>query len=199
MRITFSRCNEDSLANVPIKDGQLIYVKDLNELYLDVGTTRIKYQDKELLADIEDINNKIANIEAMHSFDEYNGKIVASGTTEQFFSSIQALNLNVGTMLLGQCHLTDAPTGLKTEEVKVEVYPNNVLYCTMRSGDTAPYEWTCNSYEYRGWESKDTSNASSITFDNADTDLTSITVQAAIKELNDKIGTISELLDQVNG
>lgn len=40
MKVKFSRCTSSNLANVPRVDGQLIYVKDTQEVYMDVGNTR---------------------------------------------------------------------------------------------------------------------------------------------------------------
>ena len=71
--------------------------------------------------------------------------------TETFFNSIKNSNPTVGSYYLGLVRLTDMPTGLIQAEVQVAVYPNKVLYATMRSADTEPYVWECNSYDYQGW------------------------------------------------
>lgn len=219
MKVKFSRCLSSSLADVPVVDGQLLFVKDLGECYLDVGTARIKIEDKELLEKVNTIETTIesfkteiddeiarldyaiANIEAMHGFDEYEG-IVTNGTTADFFESIKALNLNPGTMLLGATQLTDiedvAP-GMKNEEMKVEVYPDGVFHATMTSTDTEPYEWTIQYW--RGtekWRVFGTAAANS-SFDNTDTELEATTTQEAIVELDSKVGDISALLDKING
>lgn len=219
MKVKFSRCLSSSLADVPVVDGQLLFVKDLGECYLDVGTARIKIEDKELLEkvntiettiesfktemddEIKRIDHAIANIEAMHGFEEYEG-IVTNGTTADFFESIKALNLNPGTMLLGATQLTDiedvAP-GMKNEEMKVEVYPDGVFHGTMTSTDVAPYHWTIQYWHgTEEWKVFGTS-ASNSSFDNTDTELEATTTQEAIVELDSKVGDISALLDKING
>ena len=45
MKVKFSRCSSNNLANVPQVDGQLIYTKDTSEVYLDVGNNRNKLSD----------------------------------------------------------------------------------------------------------------------------------------------------------
>lgn len=219
MKVKFSRCLSSSLANVPVVDGQLIFVKDLGECYLDVGTARIKIEDKELIekvntiettiesfktdvdAEIARLDKAIATVEAMHGFEEYEG-IVTDGTTNDFFNSIKALDLNPGTMLLGATKLTDiedvAP-GMKNEEIKVEVYPNGVFHAVMTSTDVAPYEWTIQWWHgTETWRVAGTSAAAS-SFDNTETDLEATTTQEAIVELDTKVGDISALLDKING
>lgn len=77
---------------------------------------------------------------------------VTDSTTTAFFNSIKAINPTVGSYYLGTVYLTDMPTGLQQAEVQIAVYPNKVLYATMRSADLSPYVWEANSYDYRGWE-----------------------------------------------
>lgn len=90
------------------------------------------------------------------AFLPYPASVAISGTTPEFIASIQALNAEVGTAYLGTVSLTDLPEGLVQEEVMAYVYDNSVIYLTLRSADTAPYIWNCNSYAYRGWEPIDT-------------------------------------------
>lgn len=59
MKVKFSRCNSNSLTNVPQVDGQLIYVKDTSEVYMDVGNSRNKLSDVIEVADITNIQNPI--------------------------------------------------------------------------------------------------------------------------------------------
>lgn len=76
-----------------------------------------------------------------------------SGTTSEFLDSIEALHLSAGTAYLGQVHLDDMPDGIYVQaEVEVYIYPQNVAYCVMRSAEVSPYQWECNSYQFRGWE-----------------------------------------------
>ena len=80
----------------------------------------------------------------MQSFENY-PSLVTNKTTNEFFESIKALNLPTGTLLLGGTTLTDisdvAP-GMGNEEMKVEIYPNNIIRGIMTSTNISPYEWT---------------------------------------------------------
>ena len=80
----------------------------------------------------------------MQSFENY-PTLVTNKTTDEFFESIKALNLPTGTLLLGGTTLTDisdvAP-GMGNEEMKVEIYPNNIIRGIMTSTNVSPYEWT---------------------------------------------------------
>lgn len=90
------------------------------------------------------------------SFKPFPNTFVTNSTTQAFLNSIRALNLPVGMVYLGQVSLSDMPDGVTVQaEVEVYVYPQNVIYCVMRSAEVDPYLWECNSYEYRGWESID--------------------------------------------
>lgn len=129
-----------------------------------------------------------------------------TGTTQQFFSSINATQPAVGSLFLGRVNLSDMPTGLIQAEVEVEVYNNGVLYATMRSADLAPYVWYCNSYDYRGWEAQSAPAAEHTSFDNTGTDLQATNVEDAIVELLGKIndiettiGEMDQLIDEING
>lgn len=80
----------------------------------------------------------------MQSFENY-PSLVTNKTTNEFFESVEALNLPTGTLLLGGTMLTDisdvAP-GMGNEEMKVEIYPNNIIRGIMTSTNISPYEWT---------------------------------------------------------
>ena len=80
----------------------------------------------------------------MQSFENY-PSLVTNKTTNEFFESVKALNLPTGTLLLGGTTLTDisnvAP-GMGNEEMKVEIYPNNIIRGIMTSTNVSPYEWT---------------------------------------------------------
>lgn len=86
------------------------------------------------------------------TFKQYPASVVTDGTTQQFISSIQALNAPVGNAYLGTVTLSDLPDGLIQEEVRTYVYSNNIIYCILYSADAEPYRWWCNSYDFRGWE-----------------------------------------------
>lgn len=226
MKVKFSRCQSNSLTDVPIIDGQLIFVKDNGECYLDVGSQRVRIEDKILIEkvtsletlidtykesideqlnthteEIAQIKHDIANIEAMHSFSEYEG-LVTNGTTAEFFESVKALNLNPGTIILGGTKLTDiqdvAP-GMLNEEMKVEIYPNNVFHATMTSIDVEPYEWIIQYWKGNEKWRPLIASASEIVIDTSGTSLEATTVQEAVVELDTKVGDISALLDKING
>lgn len=80
----------------------------------------------------------------MQAFGNY-PTLVTNKTTDEFFESVKALNLPTGTLLLGRTTLTDisdvAP-GMGNEEMKVEIYPNNIIRGIMTSTNISPYEWT---------------------------------------------------------
>ena len=226
MKVKFSRCQSNSLTDVPIIDGQLIFVKDNGECYLDVGSQRVRIEDKILIEkvtsletlidtykesideqlnthteEIAQLRHDIANIEAMHSFSEYEG-LVTNGTTSEFFESVKALNLNPGTIILGGTRLTDiqyvAPE-MVNEEMKVEIYPNNVFHATMTSTDIEPYEWIIQYWKGNEKWRPLIASASEIVIDTSGTSLEATTVQEAVVELDTKVGDISALLDKING
>lgn len=80
----------------------------------------------------------------MQAFENY-PSLVTNKTTDEFFQSVKALNLPTGTLLLGGTMLTDisdvAPN-MGNEEMKVEIYPNNIIRGIMSSTNISPYEWT---------------------------------------------------------
>lgn len=80
----------------------------------------------------------------MQAFENY-PSLVTNKTTDEFFESVKALNLPTGTLLLGGTTLTDisdvAP-GMGNEEMKVEIYPNNIIRGIMTFTNISPYEWT---------------------------------------------------------
>ena len=358
MKVKFSRCNSNSLANVPQVDGQLIYVKDTSEVYMDVGNNRNKLSDVIEVADITNVQNPIISkiyydeatenlykyidnewkslggdftpqvyfwdgnqqtgltfwnnimkvnedndVVVLYTFSDFslsaiikipqgtlktkkvtnwydyydlasnssnvtysamkarvkftiendvittytietttvasmsvletnkdyatpyvplydgspaNKKYVddkcipyqpfpsgldTSHTTQAFITSIRALNLPAGSTYLGGVTLTDMPFN-GNAEVEIYVYPNNVVYCVLRSANVAPYEWECNSHTFRGWEavgkaytdtaisaalSSFTPQSTSTTFDNTGTGLQATNVQDAIEELLGKL------------
>lgn len=59
MKYQLTRCSSTTLNNVPIQDGQIIYVKDTGEHYLDVDTQRIKVTNKTLEQNVQDIINSL--------------------------------------------------------------------------------------------------------------------------------------------
>ncbi len=95
MKVKFSRCNSNSLTNVPQVDGQLIYVKDTNEVYMDVGNNRNKISDVIEVVDITNIQNpmvsKIYYDEATESLYKYvnnNWKNLSGSNLSDLFVNI---------------------------------------------------------------------------------------------------------------
>ena len=90
------------------------------------------------------------------TFKAFPSEFAITGTTQQFLTSIRNQNLPVGMAYLGQVSLSDMPDGVTVQaEVEAYIYPQNVVYCIMRSAEVSPYIWECNSYDYRGWEACD--------------------------------------------
>ena len=181
------------------------YVDNQDTATLNNAKTYTDNQDTATLNNAKTYtDNAIANYVPLRGFPE---SIKVDGTTQEFFESIKALNLPVGSMLLGLVKLTDLPDeNLKQVEVQVEIYKNNVLYCTMRSADTPPYVWTCNSFKYLGWQPFGAASAETTAFDSTGTDLVATNVDEAIKalytkitELTGQVGNISVALDEING
>lgn len=80
----------------------------------------------------------------MQAFENY-PTLVTNQTTDEFFESVKALNLPTGTLLLGGTRLKDIEDvvpGMGNEEMKVEIYPNNIIRGIMTSTNVSPYEWT---------------------------------------------------------
>lgn len=77
--------------------------------------------------------------------------VPTSGTTAAFISAMQALNLDTGNVYLGEVTFNDLPFN-GNAEIEAYIYPDNVIYCVLRSPNVSPYLWTCNSHSYRGWE-----------------------------------------------
>lgn len=80
MKVKFSRCNSSDLASLPLVDGQLTYVKDTSDNYLDVGTTRNKITDivfldnDEALEQIENpLSSKFYYVKSSKKLMYYNG------------------------------------------------------------------------------------------------------------------------------
>lgn len=77
MKVKFSKCTSNNLSSVPKVDGQLIYVVDTGECYLDDGSNRIsiginEIKAKELIdTQVDEVLGDINNI-----LDEINGEII---------------------------------------------------------------------------------------------------------------------------
>lgn len=90
MKVKFSRCNSNNLSNVPQVDGQLIFVKDNNEIYIDVGNNRNKVGDVIQVANIQNVASPLLN---KIYFDESTDKLYKP-TTEN--NNIVWINLSGG-------------------------------------------------------------------------------------------------------
>lgn len=132
MKVKFSRCNSNSLAQVPQVDGQMTFVKDTQEVYMDVGNNRSKVTD-----------------------------II-------FISTLQQAN------------------GLSN-------YLTNKLYYVNETNRLYHYNSTTQQLE----EVKMT--AEETVYDNTESGMEADTVQGAIDELSNKVGSIDTALDDLNG
>jgi len=83
MKVKFSRCTSNGLTNVPQVDGQLIYVKDTSEVYMDVGNSRNKLSDVVDVADISNVQNPITS------------KIYFDGVTNKLYKYINNAWVNL--------------------------------------------------------------------------------------------------------
>ena len=135
---------------VPANDGMFDeYYWNNNNKWDKLGTVDLsncatKEEVVQCLADAKAYTDKkIKEYVPLQAFSNYPA-IKIDGTTKQFFDSISALNLPVGSLLLGGAKLTDIDSvapGMVNEEIRVEVYPNGVFHAVMTSTDVEPYEW----------------------------------------------------------
>lgn len=77
---------------------------------------------------------------AMDNYDTIN----RTGTTKQLYDTIHALNLPVGTILLGTCKLTDINSEMRQEEIKAEIQNSTIVFSAY-STNIKPYEWRLNT------------------------------------------------------
>ena len=61
MEIKYSICDKQKLNEVPATSGQLIYVKDTCELYLDTNIKRLKISDIEIIDNVESVDKPVDN------------------------------------------------------------------------------------------------------------------------------------------
>lgn len=203
-KVTFIRTLKVDLPNLDRVNGQLIFVTDTKECYLDTASERIKISDVLNVVNKDNILNpdvtKLYYDEATTKLFRYVGNqwidltgvresdvltktnttaftptadyhpatkkyvddncipyqpfpagLDTSHTTQEFITSVRALHLPAGSTYLGGVTLTDMPFN-GNAEVEIYVYPNNVIYLTLRSANISPYLWECNSHTFRGWE-----------------------------------------------
>lgn len=122
-----------------IEDAEKEFAKES-----DVPTKVSQLTNDKLYVTNSEMEKRIERIVPLVSFDLY-PSLVTNKTTSEFFDSVIALNLPTGSMLLGATRLTDisdVASEMMNEEMRVEIYPNNVIHGTMTSTDIEPYEWT---------------------------------------------------------
>ena len=122
-----------------IEDAEKEFAKES-----DIPTKVSQLTNDKLYVTNSEMEKRIERIVPLVSFDLY-PSLVTNKTTSEFFNSVIALNLPAGSMLLGATRLTDisdVASGMMNEEMRVEIYPNNVIHGTMTSTDIEPYEWT---------------------------------------------------------
>lgn len=122
-----------------IEDAEKEFAKES-----DIPTKVGQLTNDKLYVTNSEMEKRIKQIVPLVSFDLY-PSLVTNKTTSEFFNSVIALNLPTGSMLLGATRLTDisdVASGMMNEEMRIEIYPNNVIHGTMTSTDIEPYEWT---------------------------------------------------------
>lgn len=78
MKVKFSRCTSSNLANVPQVDGQLIYIKDLDRIYMDVGNDRKLVSELITVANIQNVSTPVKT------------KVYYDEATDKLYKSINA-------------------------------------------------------------------------------------------------------------
>lgn len=123
MKVKFSRCVSNNLASVPQTDGQLIYVKDNNELYLDVGSNRVK------LSDIIEVANKDTVVSPILS------KLYYETSTDMLYKAKIQNNDIVWIALGGVTELYVATNFLKKDNTTAYTPTNNYNPATKKYVD----------------------------------------------------------------
>lgn len=137
----------EAMTDERIDINQYLKIEDAEKEFAkesDVPTKVSQLANDKLYVTNSEMEKRIKQIVPLVSFDLY-PSLVTNKTTSEFFNSVIALNLPTGSMLLGATRLTDisdVASGMMNEEMRVEIYPNNVIHGTMTSTDVEPYEWT---------------------------------------------------------
>ena len=137
----------EAMTDERIDINQYLKIEDAEKEFAkesDVPTKVSQLTNDKLYVTNSEMEKRIKQIVPLVSFDLY-PSLVTNKTTSEFFNSVIALNLPAGSMLLGATRLTDisdVASGMINEEIRVEIYPNNVIHGTMTSTDIEPYEWT---------------------------------------------------------
>ena len=276
MKVKFSRCNSNSLTNVPQVDGQLIYVKDTNEVYMDVGNNRNKISDVIEVADITNVQNPIISkiyydeaTENLYKYIDNEWKSLGGNVTPQiyfwdntetqeeiveFWNTVVNATKNTQVIVYNNVsnsnssysgyvyfkkgqftnQMTQYEFSFTPHKLDVNNYTNYsqhrewriVVQLTLNNTIvTNVGQWTYNDtvgylrvdYDYSAPYTPQfngspvtkkymedslatfTPESSNTSFDNTGTSFTSTNVEDVIKEIDTKLGTINDLLDDING
>lgn len=124
-KVQFSRCNSNNLSNVPKQDGQIIFVKDTQDAYLDNGEERSKITDIIFLNTLEELNsvanplmNKlyyVAEDNALHKFSGEAWSPIKATAQETSFDNTET-TLEATTV---QQAITEVDNAVATVDAKV--------------------------------------------------------------------------------
>lgn len=122
MKYQLIRCNSTTLNNVPIVDGQIIYIKDTGEHYLDVNTQRIKITDTQTKQDIQNILNKLdtkveqtTEINKIYGTDNTGNQITYNKDDINKVNDIQVDNVSVVNNKIANIDLQSIKTDYNTK------------------------------------------------------------------------------------
>lgn len=134
---------------------KLVYT-DEGEIWIDnwTGTFKKLYLASEVDDLLSELESELKDyVDNKSTFKPYPAEFVTNLTTAQFLTSIENQDLPVGNVYLWQVSLSDMPVWVNVQaEVEVYIYPQNIVYCIMRSAEVVPYVWQVNSYSNRWWE-----------------------------------------------
>ena len=157
MKVKFSRCNSNSLANVPQVDGQLIYVKDTSEVYMDVGNNRNKLSDVIEVADITNVQNPIIS------------KIYYDEATEKLYKYIDNEWKSLGGDFTPQVFFWDALSGQTAVDLWNDIYDahlKNDVILTVRKSMGGGYDDIIGSCGIKKYSMKDTTSFNCFVYSN---------------------------------
>lgn len=70
--VKFYHTTQSKLAQLPVSDGNLIFVTDTKKMYLDINGNRLGYQDIQVLSTETDRTSILAPIEGFYYIEETN-------------------------------------------------------------------------------------------------------------------------------
>ena len=121
MKVKFSRCNSNNLTNVPQVDGQMTFVKDTQDIYMDVGNNRTKVTDIIFMNTLQQLNalntylpNKLYYINDVSKLYHYNS---TSQELEEVKTSAQETSFNNTDTSIEATNVEDA---IKEIDNKIE-------------------------------------------------------------------------------